>query len=324
MFGRKNNSSTNLFLNIKNKLIGENKEYKKKEEFSRTLEESKRKNKLIIFGVWFFVVLIFILNLLFLFSKGIDKSKLENNVESIDKIESQIKGIPIYNARTDNFAKNYATIYINYNKDKADERKKNLTKLSLENLKDNLTDVSEIERSLNSIRLYSVEDKEDNVQVYKYIVNYTLKQKDSKKEKQEILNVPVKMIDNNYLISDFPYFSDIPKDAGVGSYQEKEVKLEIEKEKRQDLENFTKDFFKKYTTYKQDEMKYIMQFPESISDKEFKTLEKFEVYKDNDKYLVLATVVFQEKDFKLSTREKFKLVIVVKDNKYFVEKLEHN
>lgn len=324
MFGRKNNSSTNLFLNIKNKLIGENKEYKKKEEFSRTLEESKKKNKLIIFGVWSFVVLIFILNLLFLFSKGIDKSKLENNVESIDKIESQIKGIPIYNARTDNFAKNYATIYINYNKDKADERKKNLTKLSLENLKDNLTDVSEIERSLNSIRLYSVEDKEDNVQVYKYIVNYTLKQKDSKKEKQEILNVPVKMIDNNYLISDFPYFSDIPKDVGVGSYQEKEVKLEIEKEKRQDLENFTKDFFKKYTTYKQDEMKYIMQFPESISDKEFKTLEKFEVYKDNDKYLVLATVVFQEKDFKLSTKEKFKLVIVVKDNKYFVEKLEHN
>ena len=90
------------------------------------------------------------------------------------------------------------------------------------------------------------------------------------------------------------------------------------------MENFTKDFFKKYTTYKQEEMKYIMEVPESISGKEFNTLENFEVYKDNDKYLIVTTVIFQEKDFKLSTREKFKLVVITKDNKYFVEKLEHN
>lgn len=321
---RKKQEPNKIMSTAKDVVIGENKEYIKQEEFSRKLEENKRKNKFIIFTVWFIVFSILSSSIFLIATKGMDKIKLSNNINAIEKIENQIQGIPIYNARTDNFAKNFATLYINYDREKQQERKKALELLSLENLKDNIADTSDVERSLNSIRLYTVEDKEKDVQVYKYIVSYTLKNKDNKKNKQEILNVPVKIIDNNYLVCDFPYFSDIPKDTATGSYQEKEVKLETEKDKRQELESFTKDFFKKYTTYKKEEMQYIMKNPESLSGKEFNTLENFEVYKDNDKYLVITTVVIQEKDFKLSTREKFKLTIIVKDDKYFVEKLEHN
>ena len=314
----------NKIMSTAKDVIGENKEYIKQEEFTRKLEVNKRKNKFIVFTVWFIVFSILSSSIFLIATKGMDKIKLSNNINAIEKIENKIQGIPIYNARTDNFAKNFATLYINYDREKQQERKKALELLSLENLKDNIADTSDVERSLNSIRLYTVEDKEKDVQVYKYIVSYTLKNKDNKKNKQEILNVPVKIIDNNYLVCDFPYFSDIPKDTATGSYQEKEVKLETEKDKRQELESFTKDFFKKYTTYKKEEMQYIMKNPESLSGKEFNTLENFEVYKDNDKYLVITTVVIQEKDFKLSTREKFKLTIIVKDDKYFVEKLEHN
>lgn len=321
---RKKQEPNKIMSTAKDVVIGENKEYIKQEEFSRKLEVNKRKNKFIIFTVWFIVFSILSSSIFLIATKGMDKIKLSNNINAIEKIENQIQGIPIYNARTDNFAKNFATLYINYDREKQQERKKALELLSLENLKDNMADTSDVERTLNSIRLYSVEDKEKDIQVYKYIVSYTLKNKDNKKNKQEILNVPVKIIDNNYLVCDFPYFSDIPKDTATGSYQEKEVKLETEKDKRQELESFTKDFFKKYTTYKKEEMQYIMKNPESLSGKEFNTLENFEVYKDNDKYLVITTVVIQEKDFKLSTREKFKLTIVVKDDKYFVEKLEHN
>ena len=321
---RKKQEPNKIMSTAKDVVIGENKEYIKQEEFSRKLEVNKRKNKFIIFTVWFIVFSILSSSIFLIATKGMDKIKLSNNINAIEKIENQIQGIPIYNARTDNFAKNFATLYINYDREKQQERKKALELLSLENLKDNMADTSDVERSLNSIRLYTVEDKEKDVQVYKYIVSYTLKNKDNKKNKQEILNVPVKIIDNNYLVCDFPYFSDIPKDTATGSYQEKEVKLETEKDKRQELESFTKDFFKKYTTYKKEEMQYIMKNPESLSGKEFNTLENFEVYKDNDKYLVITTVVIQEKDFKLSTREKFKLTIIVKDDKYFVEKLEHN
>ena len=321
---RKKQEPNKIMSTAKDVVIGENKEYIKQEEFSRKLEVNKRKNKFIIFTVWFIVFSILSSSIFLIATKGMDKIKLSNNIKAIEKIENQIQGIPIYNARTDNFAKNFATLYINYDREKQQERKKALELLSLENLKDNIADTSDVERSLNSIRLYSVEDKEKDVQVYKYIVSYTLKNKDNKKNKQEILNVPVKIIDNNYLVCDFPYFSDIPKDTATGSYQEKEVKLETEKDKRQELESFTKDFFKKYTTYKKEEMQYIMKNPESLSGKEFNTLENFEVYKDNDKYLVITTVVIQEKDFKLSTREKFKLTIILKDDKYFVEKLEHN
>ena len=321
---RKKQEPNKIISTAKDVVIGENKEYIKQEEFSRKLEVNKRKNKFIVFTVWFLVFSILSLSIFLIATKGMDKIKLSNNIKAIEKIENQIQGIPIYNARTDNFAKNFATLYINYDREKQQERKKALELLSLENLKDNMADTSDVERSLNSIRLYTVEDKEKDVQVYKYIVSYTLKNKDNKKNKQEILNVPVKIIDNNYLVCDFPYFSDIPKDTATGSYQEKEVKLETEKDKRQELESFTKDFFKKYTTYKKEEMQYIMKNPESLSGKEFNTLENFEVYKDNDKYLVITTVVIQEKDFKLSTREKFKLTIIVKDDKYFVEKLEHN
>ena len=321
---RKKQEPNKIISTAKDVVIGENKEYIKQEEFTRKLEVNKRKNKFIIFTVWFIVFSILSSSIFLIATKGMDKIKLSNNINAIEKIENQIQGIPIYNARTDNFAKNFATLYINYDREKQQERKKALELLSLENLKDNIADTSDVERSLNSIRLYTVEDKEKDVQVYKYIVSYTLKNKDNKKNKQEILNIPVKIIDNNYLVCDFPYFSDIPKDTATGSYQEKEVKLETEKDKRQELESFTKDFFKKYTTYKKEEMQYIMKNPESLSGKEFNTLENFEVYKDNDKYLVITTVVIQEKDFKLSTREKFKLTIIVKDDKYFVEKLEHN
>ena len=321
---RKKQEPSKIMSTAKDVVIGENKEYIKQEEFSRKLEVNKRQNKFIVFTVWFLVFSILFSSIFLIATKGMDKIKLSNNIKAIEKIENQIQGIPIYNARTDNFAKNFATLYINYDREKQQERKKALELLSLENLKDNIADASDVERSLNSIRLYSVEDKEKDIQVYKYIVSYTLKNKDNKKNKQEILNVPVKIIDNNYLVCDFPYFSDIPKDTATGSYQEKEVKLETEKDKRQELESFTKDFFKKYTTYKKEEMQYIMKNPESLSGKEFNTLENFEVYKDNDKYLVITTVVIQEKDFKLSTREKFKLTIIVKDDKYFVEKLEHN
>lgn len=321
---RKKQEPNKIMSTAKDVVIGENKEYIKQEEFSRKLEVNKRKNKFIIFTVWFIVFSILSSSIFLIATKGMDKIKLSNNIKAIEKIENQIQGIPIYNARTDNFAKNFATLYINYDREKQQERKKALELLSLENLKDNIADTSDVERTLNSIRLYSVEDKEKDIQVYKYIVSYTLKNKDNKKNKQEILNVPVKIIDNNYLVCDFPYFSDIPKDTATGSYQEKEVKLETEKDKRQELESFTKDFFKKYTTYKKEEMQYIMKNPESLSGKEFNTLENFEVYKDNDKYLVITTVVIQEKDFKLSTREKFKLTIILKDDKYFVEKLEHN
>ena len=321
---RKKENSKKIVSKTKEVIIGENKDYIKQEEFSRKLEINKRKNKFIVFIVWFIVFAILGTSILLITTKGMDKRKLSNNINAIEKIEKQIQGISIYNARTDNFAKNYATVYINYEREKAQDRKKVLELLSLENLKDNMADSSDVQRSLNSIRLYTVEDKENNIQIYKYIVSYTLKNKDNKKTKQEILNIPVKIIDNNYLVCDYPYFSDIPKDTATGSYQEKEIKLDSEKDKRHELENFTKDFFKKYTTYKQEEMKYIMEVPESISGKEFNTLENFEVYKDNDKYLIVTTVIFQEKDFKLSTREKFKLVVITKDNKYFVEKLEHN
>lgn len=321
---RKKQEPNKIISTAKDVVIGENKEYIKQEEFSRKLEVNKRKNKFIVFTVWFIVFSILSLSIFLIATKGMDKIKLSNNIKAIEKIENQIQGIPIYNARTDNFAKNFATLYINYDREKQQERKKALELLSLENLKDNMADTSDVERTLNSIRLYTVEDKEKDVQVYKYIVSYTLKNKDNKKNKQEILNVPVKIIDNNYLVCDFPYFSDIPRDTATGSYQEKEVKLDSEKDKRQELESFTKDFFKKYTTYKKEEMQYIMKNPESLSGKEFNTLENFEVYRDNDKYLVITTVVIQEKDFKLSTREKFKLTIILKDDKYFVEKLEHN
>lgn len=321
---RKKQEPNKIMSTAKDVVIGENKEYIKQEEFSRKLEVNKRKNKFIIFTVWFIVFSILSSSIFLIATKGMDKIKLSNNINAIEKIENQIQGIPIYNARTDNFAKNFATLYINYDREKQQERKKALELLSLENLKDNMADTSDVERTLNSIRLYTVEDKEKDVQVYKYIVSYTLKNKDNKKNKQEILNVPVKIIDNNYLVCDFPYFSDIPRDTATGSYQEKEVKLDSEKDKRQELESFTKDFFKKYTTYKKEEMQYIMKNPESLSGKEFNTLENFEVYRDNDKYLVITTVVIQEKDFKLSTREKFKLTIILKDDKYFVEKLEHN
>ena len=208
--------SSELLSNVKDNLIGKEKDYVKREKISRKLPVSKGKSKIVKYSIWTFVIVSVVFGVFTLFTRGYDKIRLTNNINAVSKIEQQIQGIPIYNARTDNFAKNYATVYLNYSVDRRDERKAELSKLSLESLPDNLADTSDVERTLNSIRLYSVEDKAKDIQVYKYIVNYTLKVKDNKKTKQEIINIPVKLIDNNYLVCDYPYFSDLPKAVSLG------------------------------------------------------------------------------------------------------------
>lgn len=318
--------------NFKNKLFSvfmRNKEYKKdrkifqKDDF-RTIAKIKRKNRFIIFLVWFLIISILSTSIFLIFTKGVDKIKLSNNTTKLEQLENKFNSTNIYNSKMDNFAKNFTTLYINYTEDKEKERKSNLDNYYLKGLKDNVTFSEKTSRNLSSIRLYSTEKIDDNNYIYKYIINYTISKEDTKKTIQEMINISIKLQNESYSISNYPYYSTIPKDISIGDYKEKEINLDKEKEKREDLENFTKDFFKKYTTYKLDEIKYLMNNPEIISGKELQDLPIIDVYKDNDKYIIYTEVNLKEKELKIVTTEKFTLTVVVKDGKYFVEKLEHN
>lgn len=318
-----------LIYKIKILLIGENKEYKKerklfqKDDF-RKIEKIRRKNKLIIFTVWFLIFLILISSLFLILKKGVDRAKLINTEEQVKQIKTELETSNIYNSKMDNFAKNFTTIYINYSTDKEKERTEQLGNYYLKDLKDNVEiKNNKIKRELLSIRLYSTEKIDNENYLYKYLISYSLTEEDTKKTKQELINISIKVIDNNYSISNYPYFSNIPKDKANGVYKEKEINLEKEKENREELEVFTKDFLKKYVSYTEEEIKYLMNSPEVITGKELGNINKIDIYNNNDSYLIYTEVSIVDKDIKLVTLEKFTLTVIKKDGKYFVEKLEH-
>ncbi|MBF0714103.1 conjugal transfer protein [Gemella sp. GH3] len=318
-----------LIYKIKAFFIGENKEYKKerklfqKENF-RTIDKAKRRNKLIITMVWTIIILILTSSIFLIVKKGVDRIKLNNTAEDVKQIKSEIETSNIYNSKMDNFAKNFTTIYINYNNEKEKERKEQLENYYLKNLKDNVeTKSSKLKRELTSIRLYSTEKMDNENYLYTYLISYSLTEEDIKKTRQELINIPIKVIDNNYSVSNYPYFSNVPKDKSNGTYEEKEIKFEKEKDKREELESFTKDFFKKYVSYTEDEIKYLMKTPEVITGKELSNINKIDVYNNDNNYIVYTELSLVDKDIKLSTLEKFTLTITKKDGKYFVEKLEH-
>lgn len=290
----------------------------------RKIPKEKVRNKFIDFSAWFIILLIIGLSSILIIRKGSDRVKLLENTDKIGQIEKVVTDSNVYNSKMDNFAKNFVTNYINIQKDKAEERKNILTNYYLKGLVDNVVNNNNILRNLQSIRLYSSEKIVNEDYLYKYVINYTITENDNTKTKQELISVPLKIVEGNYAVSNSPYFSDVPKDVSMGEYQEKKIDLEKEVEKKVEIETFIKDFFKKYTTYNLEEMKYLMQTPESISSKDLGEFKKIEVYKENNSYKVYAEVYLVDKDIKLTTLEKFTLNVTTKDSKYFVEKLEHN
>lgn len=290
----------------------------------REIPKEKVRNKFISFSAWLIILLIIGLSSILIIRKGSDRVKLLENTDKIGQIEKVVADSNVYNSKMDNFAKNFVTNYINIQKDKAEERKNILTNYYLKGLVDNVVNNNNILRNLQSIRLYSSEKIGNEDYLYKYVINYTIKENDNTKTKQELISVPLKIVEGNYAVSNSPYFSDIPKDVSMGEYQEKKIDLEKEVENKVEIETFIKDFFKKYTTYNLEEMKYLMQTPESISSKNLGEFKKIEVYKENNSYKVYAEVYLVDKDIKLTTLEKFTLNVTTKDSKYFVEKLEHN
>ncbi|QPR75173.1 conjugal transfer protein (plasmid) [Bacillus licheniformis] len=96
-------------------------------------------------------------------------------------------------------------------------------------------------------------------------------------------------------------------------------------EQKQQVENWLKDFFKKYADGTTDDLTYMMEKPQALNgQRSFVGLENTKIYPSGKNGFVVKTnVKFQEKDVAIENTESFTIHLTKRDGKYFVEKMEN-
>lgn len=206
-------------------------------------------------------------------------------------------------------------------------------------------------RQLNHKTLYDVHFDDDKA-ILQYRVDYDNvavqqkerevekkkgKKKEKVKEKYEeekknsrsmLLNVPVKASNDGYAVVSNLYFTPVPdvKTKGVQSETNPLAEQsEAPMEQKQQVENWLKDFFKKYADGTTDDLTYMMEKPQALNgQRSFVGLENTKIYPSGKNGFVVKTnAKFQEKDVAIENTESFTIHLTKRDGKYFVEKMEN-
>ncbi|MCU7557635.1 conjugal transfer protein [Macrococcus capreoli] len=322
------------------------------------MNEDERKpipkvNKLAKYVVYFFwlAVLLLILSGFFAFRNSnlaVKTSKTnadEFKVFKNDYIDnaSELQYSPKLRLYTDEFVDKY----INLSKDNTERDKRSiaLSKFFLEGYKENSNDMKS-ERKLKSKEFYNIV-KSDGQIIVQYIVNYDVvttvekevKEKSDKKKEEKtvtkdveeninqnmMLNIPLVVDKDNYGVNDLPYFTLIPKDKKVkGKMVENQIDDKYRTSSDTEINDFVKEFFKKYVTSTAKDMRYLMDKPEGLEDKrEIKEIKNMTVYKKDKKVIVKAIIDMTDKKSKLINMEHYTLKLEKKDGKYSVKELKH-
>ena len=213
-----------------------------------------------------------------------------------------------------------------------------------------------VDRKLESMEFFEVE-KDGDLQIAKYVVKYTVASasddlagsettsvettdsstKSSAKEVTEdqetrenetisqLLSIPFKYVDGTIAIADYPYFSSVPNQLGLLDPVEKEFGDQLSSDDAKPVVEFVDQFLKSYADLSAEEMKYMMNDPESLNGVyEFSKAET-QVYKgETGQYEAVTLVTFVMPDNELTHVERMQLSISkTSDGKYFVEKLNH-
>ncbi|NPC90868.1 DUF853 family protein [Bacillus sp. WMMC1349] len=206
-------------------------------------------------------------------------------------------------------------------------------------------------RQLNHKTLYDVHFDNDKA-VLQYRVDYdnvAIQQKEREVEKKKgkkkkkvkekyeekkqtsrtmLLNVPIRASKNGYAVVSNLYFTPVPdvKTKGIQSETNPLTEQsEAPMEQKQEIENWLKDFFKKYADGTIDDLNYMMEKPQALNgQRSFVGLENTKVYPSGKNEFVIKTnVKFQEKDISIENTESFTIYLEKRDGKYFVKKMEN-
>jgi formylmethanofuran dehydrogenase subunit E len=261
--------------------------------------------------------------LIFIFVKGIISiiNPLDIDYEILNqKSEEENLNINL-NKNAISFTENFVKEYMNYSGD-IDEYKKRLKPFIVENL--------EIENSkifnVSYVNSISSDEIEDNLISVDCLVCGNSLLEDNKKTSEEkyYLRSTVKIVNNNFVITDYPIFISSPKSIEVDDESLKGEDLDDENQKEQ-IQKVIESFLKAYYEGENTEIKYFVEnFKLSEKEKPFKfsDIKDFSVTKDKDTFYVRTSYHVTDTENNFLQSMEFKLIL--NNKKYVITDYNNN
>jgi hypothetical protein len=257
---------------------------------------------------------------------------LNNNIQKQSK-ESTSDSF-IRQDATVSFAQQFAGQYLNIAPDQNArmEREKRLVNMLASNLAvQELEGTGEInaKRTVTSIKPYKVNVLNPSQALVTLLVSYKIEKPNAQPQNiTQLLNLTIGTDGTNFNVIEQPYLLPAPAEAKlekVENTMESKPELTNEEVKGQ-INDFLKQFFTSYGKSTLDEMKYLMNSPESLNGfADFTGLEQTKIYdaKEKGHYVVKTIAVFKDKATNVDMRYSFTLDVSKQDGKFYVNKLTH-
>lgn len=259
------------------------------------------------------------------------KTSIDKNSNSLEVVEKETLSIPLTAAYIEPFVTQYMTISDDFEENQ--KRNDSLKKYLAFNY--DFEKSTSDKRVLKSQEIYNIQENEE-FYVVQVKVQYGVGNSDSRNSKttnegliskEALLNIPVIFEKGKFTIIDLPYFSNfdslqLNKAIELPSNIEGANAITVEEATK--IDKFIDQFLTKYATGKKEDLAYMMQYPETLNGLyEFKESTN-KIFIKDEKFHVLTLVIFKDSSSSIEHSENMKLEIVLKDGKYFVEKLDHN
>lgn len=330
-------------------------QFKKEKKSQFKLQRKLSSKKVFKWIIWSVLILFLLIMILSIYKANVAYQAYKQNGDVDSKLKSaqakesnSLKNDP----KTKTFTEKYIDEYMNIpnDDDGRTDREDSLSKMSGQGMEyDQMK--WDGKRELKSKQYFDSKMRGDTL-INQYIVDYTSeseeekpkevkkKVKDGKKTKtvketktvkdkkhkdnKMIINVALKGGDGNYKVVETPYFTNVPKlnDKKVSATKNNmENSTSIHSKS---IEDFTTDFFKDYTSKSTDDMKYLMEHPESVKGQmEFDSIKNMDIYKHKGNYIVKTTVMLKDEGVNNPHEENFTLDIKKDNDNYKVTKLNH-
>ncbi|MFD2307548.1 conjugal transfer protein [Enterococcus termitis] len=305
---------------------------KEKAEKNPKVKKVSRKKSTTFVSVSFIALLVF--SGVAVVRSNVMASNMSETIKKVEKLEKQekpqeTKEIDIVSLS--HYVKGFVKDYITYDSEEKDTDKRFKRLSSYVSFDAGELDEGikgKYKRTLKSVELSEVEESKDSLLAH-VTISYEEKLEKKTFQKNEVLVLPIVEDKGLYAIVSRPYVLALEMPKGKTDPLETVKKpLDVEAKERKKMETFLMLFFGKYAEGKKEELSLLMKEPVLTTGQfKFKELEKgslnFFETKEKDLQGVQVSVVFEDKETKVTHTENFTLWIGETENSQFIYTFKH-
>lgn len=289
---------------------------------------SIKKSSLIIWGV---LLLFLAITINAIYQANQSQQQLKEVEEKVSMLTNEIGQVKdtqkIDTPETDSFLRRFLNIYFSIpsTNDALKKREEDLKEFNSA-LDFKQSRLSKVEQQIVSMRNYGYENKE----VYylaKYVVQVATKEKEPKNFTSTIY-IPFTKSNKGYQIVSLPYQvayepNEVLAKGGKEPEKTTEDKLE-DKAARKNIDTFIEQFLTEYQANNKENLKYLMKDVEGLPPNRVIELLEKGYFGTKEKPIVEVSLSIENKNTSISFKQHMRLYLTLnKDNKYFIERLEH-